>query len=191
MIKKKLCKLITTGLIVTMVMGSVGTTVSAAEADTASTEIIMLSEDEESGREDSRALEVLQETGQDPPAAASEAEAALTDDDSEENTVNTDPAAGEETDGEQPDLLTEGAEPQTEAAELQKEEETADEETATDTAAGEGLLPDEGDTPLPQEEEDPAFTVTGLELSTTELRVDEKTTSEITVTVKRPCRLVF
>ena len=182
MIKKKLYKLITTGLIATMLMGSVGTTVSAAEADTASTEIIMLSEDEESGREDSRALEVLQETEQDPPAAASDAEAALTDDDSEENTVNTDPAAGEETDGEQPDLLTEGAEPQTEAAELQKEEETADEETATDTAAGEGLLPDEGDTPLPQEEEDPAFTVTGLELSTTELRVDEKTTSEITIT---------
>ena len=77
MIKKKLCKLITTGLIVTMFMGSVGTTVSAAEADTASTEIIMLTEDEESGREDSRALEVMQEREQDPPAASSEAETAL------------------------------------------------------------------------------------------------------------------
>ena len=41
MIKKKLCKLITTGLIITMFIGSVGTTVSAAEADTASTDIIM------------------------------------------------------------------------------------------------------------------------------------------------------
>ena len=94
MIKKKLCKLITTGLIVTMFMGSVGTTVSAAEADTASTEIIMLTEDEESGREDSRALEVMQEREQDLPAASSEAETVLTGEGGEENAVNTDPADG-------------------------------------------------------------------------------------------------
>ena len=51
MIKKKLCKLITTGLIVTMLIGSVGTTVSAAEADAASTDLIMLEEDEENGED--------------------------------------------------------------------------------------------------------------------------------------------
>lgn len=180
MIKKKLCKLITTGLIVTMFMGSVGTTVSAAEADTASTEIIMLTEDEESGREDSRAREVMQEREQDPPAASSEAETALTDEGGEENSVNTDPAAGEETDGKQPEALTEETAP--EGPDPQTEEETADEEKVTDTAAADALLSAEGETPLPQEEEDLTFTVTGLELSTTDLKVDEKTAPQITGT---------
>ena len=180
MIKKKLCKLITTGLIVTMFMGSVGTTVSAAEADTASTEIIMLTEDEESGREDSRALEVMQEREQDPPAASSEAETALTDEGGEENAVNTDPAAGEEADGKQAEALTEETAP--EGPDPQTEEETAEEEKVTDTAAADALLSAEGETPLPQEEEDLTFTVTGLELSTTDLKVDEKTAPQITGT---------
>ena len=52
MMKEKLYRLITTGLIVTLCMGSVGTTVSAAEADTASTDIIMLSEDSGNDSED-------------------------------------------------------------------------------------------------------------------------------------------
>ena len=181
MIKKKLYKLITTGLIATMVMGSVGTTVSAAEADTASTEIIMLSEDEESSRENSPAPDTAVEPENEKPAASSDNETEQNVDDKGENTDTADPAASQETDGEQPEALTENA--ASEGTDPQTEEETADEETITDSAAGDALLPDDGQTPLPQDEEDLAFTVTGLELNNTDLQVDEKTTQEIAATV--------
>ena len=96
MIKKKLCKLITTGLIITMFIGSVGTTVSAAEADTASTDIIMLTEDGESSREESPAINTAQES----LVPATDLETGPSADDSSGNAVNTDPSANEEVKGE-------------------------------------------------------------------------------------------
>ena len=187
MIKKKLCKLITTGLIVTMFMGSVGTTVSAAEADTASTEIIMLSEDEESSREDSPAPDTAQESEQEQPAAVSGAEAVQAVDDSSEGAVNIGTDAAPEKDEELSEEVTDVTAQDNTDLQPEAEEETEDNEIVTDSAAaGDADTPDDPQDPSGSEEEDLTFTVTGLELDNADLKVDEKTTPEITaaVTVK-------
>ena len=191
MIKKKLCKLITTGLIITMFIGSVGTTVSAAEADTASTDIIMLTEDGESSREESPAINTAQES----LVPATDLETGPSADDSSGNAVNTDPSANEEVKGELLEEQGESTAPEDtelqteitvpEGEKTQMEEETAENEVVTEpVAAGNTLVPEEGaQDPPPEDETDSTFTVTGLELSRTELELDEKTTVSITANI--------
>ena len=214
MIKKKLCKLITTGLIVTMLIGSVGTTVSAAEADAASTDLIMLEEDEENGEDKPRLQEAgeraaeeesedvsakIPEAGSEQEAeSSSEKEADIEKTEKAEGTTpveRTEEASLEGTEDpslENPEELSgeKAQNPAAEDAEGAAEDETQPEpaeeaeKDAYTALAVSETLSDDEAAAQQEGEESGIYRVTGLELDQTSITADEKTTAKLTVTVR-------
>lgn len=181
MMKEKLYRLITTGLIVTLCMGSVGTTVSAAEADTASTDIIMLSEDSGNDSEDAEKPEEELDSAKETTIESTEASSDLTAADSE-HTDNAAPSAEADPVPDEVPEETEAASQEEAETQPAIEAETHEKENVTESAAAvEKPAPEDTQDPVTPEE-DLSFTVQGLELSTQDLKADEKTAPTITIT---------
>ena len=162
-------------------MGSVGTTVSAAEADTASTDIIMLSEDSGNDSEDAEKPEEELDSAKETTIESTEASSDLTAADSE-HTDNAAPSAEADPVPDEVPEETEAASQEEAETQPAIEAETHEKENVTESAAAaEEPVPEDTQDPVTPEE-DLSFTVQGLELSTQDLKADEKTAPTITIT---------